>query len=145
MFKLKHAIIVSLLMTVLTGCVAHNANIKSYAAPDLPEFSFTQAAQETAAVLVQVYPPAFTTIILSDGDAELNQLIENELRAQGFNIGGQQDKDNGAIELKYRIDRLFEERACYLNISLSDGFTYSRAYSVKAGTVNPISTVQGRK
>lgn len=143
MQKLFLLLLLSLFM--LTGCVAHNYNQKSYLAPDMPQFSVDDAAMDIAKALSFTYPPGQTTLALAAGDHTFNQALENKLRALGFKIVPEMvGKANGLV-LQYKIDRLVEESGCYLTVTLSDGFIYSRIYQLNSKNCIPASALSGRK
>lgn len=137
--------ILFLCLFALTGCVAHNLNQKSYLAPDMPPFSAEDAAVDIATALSYVYPPGQTSLSLAMGDNAFNQALEDRLRAKGFKIVPEKDGHNGALKLFYRIDRLVEESGCYLTVTLSDGYIYSRIYRLNNGVFSPVSALSGRK
>lgn len=142
---MKFLSILFLCLFTLTGCVAHNLNQKSYLAPDMPPFSAEDAAVDIAAALSYVYPPGQTTLALAVGDNAFNQALENTLRAKGFTIVPVNGGHNNALKLFYRIDRLVEESGCYMTVTLSDGYIYSRIYKLNNGVCSPVSALHGRK
>lgn len=132
-------------LSTMTGCVAHNYGQKSYLAPDMPQFPIAEAATDIAEALAFNYPPGHTTLALVNSDNAFNQVLENKLRANGFKIESGQNGQSGAITLLYKIDRLVEESGCYLTVTLSDGFIYSRIYKVDKNACIPVSALSGRK
>ena len=136
------SILLLIMCLVFTGCVAHQAGLKSYVAPDMPAFDMAGTAHDVAESLIVAYPPGMTMLNVNVGnEAAFSQALENALHAQGFKLGN----DAVALKLTYRIDRLFEEAACYLTVNLSDGWIYSRAYAVKGNTAEPVTALKGRK
>ena len=136
------SILLLIMCLALTGCVTHQAGLKSYVAPDLPVFDMASAAHDVAEALSVAYPPGMTMLALEQGNGNaFNQALENALRSRGFKLG----HDSVALKLTYRIDRLFEEAACYLTVNLSDGWIYSRAYAIKGNTAEPVTTLKGRQ
>lgn len=127
---------------LLTGCVANQYGAKSYVAPDLPPFDMASTAQDITEALSVVYPPGHTMLnVVTGNDTAFSQTLENALRAKGFKFGN----ETVALKLTYRIDRLFEEAACYLTVNLVDGWIYSRTYAVKGNGLTPATALKGRK
>lgn len=125
-----------------SGCVAHQTGYKSYVAPDMPMFDMESSSADIAKALIVAYPPGRTMLDLGVGnDAVFGQALENALRGQGFKLGN----DAVALKLTYRLDRLFDEAACYLTVNLSDGWIYSRTYMVNGNAAEPVAALKGRK
>lgn len=143
--RVKILSILLLSLLALTGCAAHNPNLKSYFSPDMPQFSVADAAADVVDVLASAYPPGQTTLALASGDSLFDQDLEDKLRARGFKIITEKDPADNTLELLYKVDRLFSESSCYLTVTLSDGFIYSRLYKLDGDKCLPVSTLHGRK
>lgn len=74
-----------LCLFALTGCVAHNPNLKSYMATDMPQFSVEDATTDIANAMSYAYPPGQTTLMLATGDRLL-------IRAWKINYGPKASK-----------------------------------------------------
>jgi len=97
----------------------------------LPERNAIQAiAADAAAFLAEQHAPGHTSLLLltpeKDAQDAFSLALENALRQQGFTITTERGK---ALTVAYTLDNLQDKSAWYLQLRLSDGQAFARAYT----------------
>lgn len=103
----------------------------------LPDAAATQAiASDAIAFLSERYAPGHTTLFLLTPEKDANNAfsaqLEAGLRQRGFSVTAERASD--AITVAYTLDSLKgdegeDDAAWYLQLRLSDGQAYARAYT----------------
>jgi len=87
-------------------------------------------AEDAAGKLADAYPPGRTALHLElSKSGHFNAALESRLRERGFRLeaaGG-----SGVLAVAYTLDAIKDEPGVwYLNVKASDGFSFSRVYSL---------------
>jgi hypothetical protein len=87
-------------------------------------------AEDAAGKLADAYPPGRTALHLEQSKSgHFNAALESRLRERGFRLeaaGG-----SGVLSVAYTLDAIKDEPGVwYLNVKASDGFSFSRVYSL---------------
>ena len=118
-----------LLMLLASGC-AGRGPVGSYCGP-LPERGAVSAiASDAVDCLSTLHPPGHTSLHLlqaKDAANDFAAAFENGLRAKGFTLAAAESAD--VLIVAYTLDALDEKSAWYLQLRLSDGKAFARAYT----------------
>lgn len=124
-------VLLSLCFVVLfaSGC-AKPGLVGSWCGP-LPEGgAITAIAADAVACLSDLYPPGHTSLHLlqaKDAANDFAAAFEKGLRANGFTLAATDSAD--VLVVAYTLDAMDEKSAWYLQLRLSDGKAFARAYS----------------
>jgi len=91
-------------------------------------------AEDAASRLASEYPPGRTALHLEQAKrGSFGEALESNLRARGFLLQNEGAKD--VLSLTYRLDAIKDEpSAWYLHVTLSNGLSFSRVYTLGAQT-----------
>ncbi len=122
--------IFAILIVLLTGCVRTNA-VQRASTTNIDDAAIENLAAQTAKRLATHYPPGRTTLYLEQEKTPFLQLLEDNLRSQGFLFNATAGGKN-ALNLHARLDSIQGEAQdhWYLYVRLSDGFSFGKLYTV---------------
>ena len=117
---------------MLAGCAPRH--VGSFSAEGITPKQETVIAEDAAGKLADAYPPGRTALHLELSKSEhFNTALEDRLRERGFRLeaaGG-----SGVLSVAYTLDAIKDEPGVwYLNVKASDGFSFSRVYSLGPDT-----------
>jgi hypothetical protein len=138
MSVLSRLIIMLGLVSALAACGPKPRLSPSFWAEGAPAGAAALVAGDLAGSLAAAYPPGRTTIHLNQTDLEQDELgpaLETALRARGFSLA---PVDGGGIlTVSYVLDRLADENAWYVKLTVSDGLTLARVYQPEGDNLTP--------
>jgi hypothetical protein len=113
---------------LLAGCAPRH--VGSFSAEGITPKQESVIAEDAAGKLADEYPPGRTALHLEPSKSgHFNAALEGRLRERGFRLeaaGG-----SGVLSVAYTLDAIKDEPGVwYLNIKASDGFSFSRVYSL---------------
>lgn len=138
----KQILSILVLAVLLTGC-AHTTRTDSYLAPDLPPDTLNRAADDLTVFLTTIYPPGQTVLNISPNESAFHELLENSLRAKGFEIAA--PPSTAGQRLSCVIDTLEDGESCYLRAMLADGQIYSKVYFIHDNGLLKGTAAHGQK
>jgi hypothetical protein len=113
---------------LLAGCALRH--IGSFSAEGVTPRQEAVIAEDAAGKLVAEYPPGRTALHLEPSkNGHFNAALEGRLRARGFRL--EAAGSSGILSVGYTLDAIKDEPGVwYLNVKASDGFSFSRVYSL---------------
>jgi len=127
MRALRYFLCLALAMA-MAACAARHAG--SFCGSGIRPEQFSVIAEDATARLASVYPPGRTALHLEQAKRDgFGETLDGLLRERGFRL--EPTAGAGVLDMAYTLDAINDEPgAWYLHVALSDGFAFSRAYTV---------------